>query len=160
MFAKVALIGVGLIGSSIAHAMRRGGLAGHIAGYSHRAETRARARAAGFADSLHDDPAACVKGADLVVLCTPVGSYRRRWPKQIAPHLKRGAILTDVGSVKSAVIRDVGPHVPEGVHFVPAHPIAGTEQSGPEAGFAEPVRRPLVHPDAAAGHRRGGASRS
>jgi len=110
IFEKVALIGLGLIGSSMAHAMRRGGLASHIAGYTHRAETLERARAVGFADSLHADLAACVKDA---------------------------AILSDVGSVKGAVIRDVGPHVPEGVHFIPAHPIAGTEQSGPEAGFAE-----------------------
>ena len=135
-FDKVALIGVGLIGSSMAHGMRRGGLASHIAGYSHRAETLERARAVGFADSLHGDVASCVKDADLVVLATPVGTYAAL-AREIAPHLKKGAILSDVGSVKSAVIRDVGPHVPEGVHFIPAHPIAGTEQSGPEAGFAE-----------------------
>jgi cyclohexadieny/prephenate dehydrogenase len=136
IFAKVALIGVGLIGSSIARAMRRANLASHIAGYTQRAETLERARAAGFADSLHGDVASCVKDADLVVLATPVGTYAAL-AEQIAPYLKRGAILSDVGSVKSAVIRDVGPYVPEGVHFIPAHPIAGTEQSGPEAGFAE-----------------------
>jgi cyclohexadieny/prephenate dehydrogenase len=116
--------------------MRRAGLATHIAGYTHRAQTLERARAAGFADSLHADVASCVKDADLVVLATPVGTYAAL-AEQIGPHLKRGAILSDVGSVKSAVIRDVGPHVPEGVHFIPAHPIAGTEQSGPESGFAE-----------------------
>jgi cyclohexadieny/prephenate dehydrogenase len=136
IFAKVALVGIGLIGSSIAHAIRRAGLASHVAGYTHRAETLERARQAGFADSLHSDVASCVKDADLVVLATPVGAYAAL-AEQIAPYLKRGAILSDVGSVKSAVIRDVGPHVPEGVHFIPAHPIAGTEQSGPEAGFAE-----------------------
>jgi cyclohexadieny/prephenate dehydrogenase len=136
IFEKVALIGVGLIGSSMAHAMRRGGLASHIAGYTQRAQTLERARAVGFADSLHGDVASCVQGADLVVLATPVGSYAAL-AEQIAPHLKQGAILSDVGSVKCAVIRDVGPFVPEGVHFIPAHPIAGTEQSGPEAGFAE-----------------------
>jgi cyclohexadieny/prephenate dehydrogenase len=136
IFAKVALLGVGLIGSSKAHAMRRAGVAAHIAGYTPRAQTLERARAAGFADSLHSDAEACVQDADLVVLATPVGAYAAL-AEQIAPHLKRGAILSDVGSVKSAVIRDVGPHVPEGVHFIPAHPIAGTERSGPEAGFAE-----------------------
>jgi len=136
IFEKVALIGIGLIGSSMAHGMRRGGLATHIAGYTHRAETLERARAIGFCDSLHSDIAACVNDADLVVLATPVGTYATL-AEQMAPDLKKGAILSDVGSVKSAVIRDVGPHVPEGVHFIPAHPIAGTEQSGPEAGFAE-----------------------
>jgi len=136
IFSKVALLGVGLIGSSMAHAMRRAGAAGHIAGYSHRAATLERARTVGFADSLHDDASACVRDADLVVLCTPVGSFAAL-AEEIAPYLKPGAILSDVGSVKSAVIRDVGPFVPEGVHFIPAHPIAGTEESGPEAGFAE-----------------------
>jgi cyclohexadieny/prephenate dehydrogenase len=136
IFQKVALLGVGLIGSSMARAIRRAGLAAHIAGYTHRAQTLERARAAGFADSLHGDVASCVKDADLVVLATPVGTYGAL-AEQIGPYLKRGAILSDVGSVKGAVIRDVGPHVPEGVHFIPAHPIAGTEQSGPEAGFAE-----------------------
>jgi len=136
IFEKVALIGIGLIGSSMAHGIRRGGLATHIAGYTHRAETLERARAIGFCDSLHSDIAACVNDADLVVLATPVGTYATL-AEQMAPDLKKGAILSDVGSVKSAVIRDVGPHVPEGVHFIPAHPIAGTEQSGPEAGFAE-----------------------
>jgi cyclohexadieny/prephenate dehydrogenase len=136
IFSKVALLGVGLIGSSMAHAMRRGGIAGHIAGYSQRAETLERARAVGFADCLHKDLASCVKDADLVVLCTPVGTFGAL-AEEMATHLKQGATLTDVGSVKSAVIRDVGPFVPDGVHFIPAHPIAGTEQSGPEAGFAE-----------------------
>jgi cyclohexadieny/prephenate dehydrogenase len=136
MFEKIALIGVGLIGSSIAHAARRKNLVGHVAGYVRRAQTRALAEKAGFADSLHGDLAPCVKDADLVVLATPVGTFAGL-AREIAPHLKPGAILTDVGSVKMAVIRDVGPHVPEGVHFIPGHPIAGTEFSGPEAGFAE-----------------------
>ena len=136
MFRKVALIGVGLIGSSMAHAMRRAGLAAHIAGYTRREETRRSAQKAGFADSLHSDLAPCVRDADLVVLATPVGSFSELAPR-IAPYLAEGAILTDVGGVKTAVIRDVGPHVPGKVHFIPGHPIAGTEQSGPESGFAE-----------------------
>jgi cyclohexadieny/prephenate dehydrogenase len=136
MFRKIALIGVGLIGSSIAHGARAVGLAGHIAGYARRAETRAGAERAGFADSVHGDLEACVKDADLVVLASPVGSFAEI-AERIGPHLAKDSILTDVGSVKMAVIRDVGPHVPEGVHFIPGHPIAGTEQSGPESGFAE-----------------------
>jgi cyclohexadieny/prephenate dehydrogenase len=136
MFSKVALIGIGLIGSSMAHAMRRAGLAAHIAGYAHRAETREKARAIGFADTLHDSVSTAVQDADLVVLATPVGAFGAL-AEEMSGHLKQGAILTDVGSVKTAVIRDVGPFVPDGVHFIPAHPIAGTEQSGPEAGFAE-----------------------
>ncbi len=136
MFAKVALIGIGLIGSSLAYAMRRAGLAAHIAGFAPHRETLEKARALGFADSLTDDLAQAVRNADLVILAAPVGAFASLAPA-IAPHLKAGAILSDVGSVKKAVIRDVGPHVPKGVHFVPAHPIAGTEQSGPDAGFAE-----------------------
>ncbi|HVP86329.1 MAG TPA: prephenate/arogenate dehydrogenase family protein [Rhizomicrobium sp.] len=136
LFGKVALIGIGLIGSSMAHAMRRAKLAGHIAGYARRPETLEAAKKVGFADSLSGDVAAVVRDADLVVLATPVGSFGAI-AKEISSVLKPGAIVTDVGSVKTAVVRDVGPHIPEGVHFIPAHPIAGTEQSGPEAGFPE-----------------------
>jgi cyclohexadieny/prephenate dehydrogenase len=136
LFTKVALIGVGLIGSSMAHAIRRGGLAAHIAGFAHNKDTRDKAKKVGFANSLHGELEPCVRDADLVVLATPVGAFGAL-AKEMAPYLKPGAILSDVGSVKTAVVRDVGPHVPEGIHFIPAHPIAGTEQSGPEAGFAE-----------------------
>jgi cyclohexadieny/prephenate dehydrogenase len=136
LFGKVALIGIGLIGSSMAHAIRRADLAGHISGYARRPETLARARGIGFADTLTGSIPEAVKDADLVVLATPVGSFGEI-AAEMAPHLKTGAIVSDVGSVKSAVLRDVGPHIPDGVHFIPAHPIAGTEQSGPDAGFAE-----------------------
>lgn len=136
VFTKVALIGVGLIGSSLAHAIRRGGLAPHVAGTAHTPEVRKRARELGFCDAIHDSPAETVRDADLVVLCTPVGSFGIV-AQQIAGQLKAGAILTDVGSVKMAALRDIGPFVPEGVHFIPGHPIAGTEHSGPDAGFAE-----------------------
>jgi cyclohexadieny/prephenate dehydrogenase len=136
LFQKVALLGIGLIGSSMAHAMRRAGIAAHIAGYAPHRETLEKAAAIGFADSLHDNAEDAVRDADFVVLATPVGAFGSV-AKEIAPHLKPAAILSDVGSVKSAALRDIGPHVPPGVHFVPAHPIAGTEQSGPEAGFAE-----------------------
>ncbi|MBV8801331.1 MAG: prephenate/arogenate dehydrogenase family protein [Alphaproteobacteria bacterium] len=136
LFGKVALLGIGLIGSSMAHAMRRAGLAAHIAGYARSPETLEKANSIGFADGLHDAPEMAVREADFVVLATPIGAFGEL-AKEIAPHLKPGAIVSDVGSVKSAVIRDVSPHIPAGVHFVPAHPIAGTEQSGPEAGFPE-----------------------
>ena len=135
-FERVALIGLGLIGGSLGHAMKRGGLARHVAGYARSEATRSRAIEIGFIDSAHASAAEAVKDADLVVVCTPVGALGAV-AAEIEPHLKKGAILTDVGSVKLAVIRDMGPHVPEGVHFIPGHPIAGTEESGPDAGFAE-----------------------
>jgi cyclohexadieny/prephenate dehydrogenase len=136
LFGKVALIGVGLIGSSMARAMRRAGVAGHIAGYAHTPEIVERARKANFADTMHSELAVCVQDADLVVLAAPVGAFAQV-AKNIAPHLRKGAIISDTGSVKETVLRDVSPHIPAGVHLIPAHPIAGTEQSGPEAGFAE-----------------------
>jgi cyclohexadieny/prephenate dehydrogenase len=136
LFDQVALIGIGLIGSSMAHAIRRGGLARHISGFAKSEATRATARELGIVDSVHETAAEAVKGADLVVLCVPVGAYAEV-AAAIADVLKPGAILSDVGSVKGAVVRDVGPHVPQGVHFIPGHPIAGTEQSGPRSGFAE-----------------------
>jgi cyclohexadieny/prephenate dehydrogenase len=136
LFTKVALIGVGLIGSSLARAIRRGGLAGHVAGTAHTPEIRKQARDLGFCDVIHDTAADTVRDADLVILCTPVGAYASV-AQQISGQIKPGAILTDVGSVKMAALRDVGPLVPDGVHFIPGHPIAGTEHSGPDAGFAE-----------------------
>ena len=136
MFSRVALIGLGLIGSSLAHAMRRNNLAGEITGFARSAGTRAKALELKLADRIFPSAGQAVEGADLVILCSPVGTYGAL-AQEIAPHLKPGAILTDVGSVKGAVVRDVLPHVPKGVHFIPGHPIAGTEQSGPEAGFAE-----------------------
>jgi cyclohexadieny/prephenate dehydrogenase len=135
LFDRVAILGTGLIGSSLIHAMRRGGLAGHIAVHD-RKDVLARAKGLKLADSYAATAAAAVKGADLVILATPVGAFAAL-SRAVAPHLKSGAIVSDVGSVKDAVIADVGPHLPKGVHFIPAHPIAGTERSGPEAGFAE-----------------------
>jgi cyclohexadieny/prephenate dehydrogenase len=155
LFDRVAILGIGLIGSSIAHAIRSNGLANRIVGSARSAETRKVAIEIGVVDEVMETSAEAVKGADLVVLCMSVGSYSDV-AKEIAPHLKPGAILTDVGSVKSAVIRDVNPHVPAGVHFIPSHPIAGTEHSGPRAGFAELFQNrwfiitPLPDNDAAA----------
>ena len=135
MFNKVALIGLGLIGSSIGHAIKRAKLAGEIVGYDSSEEVRRKASTIGFIDTIGRTAAAAVKNADLVILCIPVGAYKSV-AKAIAPHLKAGAILSDVGSVKGAVVKDVAPFLAKEVHFIPAHPIAGTEFSGPEAGFA------------------------
>jgi cyclohexadieny/prephenate dehydrogenase len=136
LFQRAALIGFGLIGSSIARAARAHGLIGEIIANARTEATLAKVRELGIADRTEIDPAKAVVGADLVVLCTPVGALADV-AARIAPHLARGATLTDVGSTKQSVIRDVGPLVPDGVHFIPAHPMAGTEFSGPEAGFAE-----------------------
>jgi cyclohexadieny/prephenate dehydrogenase len=136
MFRRMALIGIGLIGSSLARVARREGLAQEIVCSTRRLETREAALRLGIVDAAFADPAEAAAGADLVLLCTPVGTYADL-SAAIAPALQPGAILSDVGSVKQAVVRDVGPNVPEGVHFIPGHPIAGTEHSGPEAGFAE-----------------------
>ncbi|MFN3868622.1 MAG: prephenate/arogenate dehydrogenase family protein [Hyphomicrobiaceae bacterium] len=136
MFRRLALIGLGLIGSSISHACRRhGGLAGEIVGASATAATRSKAIDIGLVSQVYEDPAEAAAGADLVVLCSPVGTYGAI-ARRIAPALADGTILTDVGSVKAAVVADIVPHIGYGVDFVPGHPIAGTEQSGPEAGFA------------------------
>lgn len=136
VFERVALVGAGLIGSSLAWASRKKGLARHVAVTSRSEATRKRVAELGFADSLYAEAKDAVTDADLVIVCTPVGACGAA-AEAIAPYLKPGAIVTDVGSVKMAVVRDMGPHIPEGVHFVPGHPIAGTEHSGPDAGFAE-----------------------
>ncbi|HJU31405.1 MAG TPA: prephenate/arogenate dehydrogenase family protein [Hyphomicrobiaceae bacterium] len=136
MFERVALIGLGLIGSSLSHAMRRRGVARTIVGHAQSARTRDVALRLGLATSVHASAAESVRDADLVILCVPVGACAAI-AREIASELRPGAILTDVGSVKAAVLRDVSPSVPAGVHFIPGHPIAGTEHSGPEAGFAE-----------------------
>lgn len=136
IYDRVALIGLGLIASSMFWAIKRGGLAGEVVGYARSQDTRDTARRIGLCDTVHDDVQDAVKDADLVVLCVPVG-VMGDVAQQIAPALKAGATLTDVGSVKKSVIDAVAPHLPSSVHFVPGHPLAGTEHSGPESGFAE-----------------------
>jgi len=135
IFDRVAIIGLGLIGSSLGHAIKRGGLAHHIAGYARTEETRKAALEIGFVDSVHDTAAQAVQGADLTLVCVPVG-ISGAVTKELAAALKPGSIISDAGSVKQSVIADMVPHVPEGVHFIPGHPIAGTEHSGPHSGFA------------------------
>ena len=136
LFNKIALIGFGLIGGSIARAARAQGLAGEIVTTARSAKTRARVMELGIVDAVLETNAQAVENADLVILCIPVGACGPV-AQEIAGHLKPGAIVSDVGSVKGAVVRDMTPYLPAGVHFVPAHPVAGTEHSGPDSGFAE-----------------------
>ena len=135
IYNRVALIGLGLIASSMAHAMRAGGLAGEIVGHARTAETRATALEIGICDRVCATAAEAVVGADLVVLAVPVGAMAAL-ALEIGPHLSPGATVTDVGSVKQAVIAAIAPTLPPGVSFIPGHPMAGTEYSGPSSGFA------------------------
>jgi cyclohexadieny/prephenate dehydrogenase len=135
IYDRVALIGLGLIASSMAHAMKQFGLVGEIVGYAKTEETRRVALEIGICDRVFGTAAEAVQGADLVVLAVPIGAMAEI-AAEIGPHLAQGACVTDVGSVKQAVITAVGPHIPKGVAFVPAHPLAGTEHSGPRSGFA------------------------
>ena len=135
LFERATLVGLGLIGSSLGWAMKRRGVAREIVGWDRDPAVRAAALRLGFVDAAPEGPAEAARGADVVALCVPVGAMGAA-AEAVAPGLSPGAIVTDVGSVKAAVIRDVAPHLPEGAAFVPAHPLAGTEHSGPEAGFA------------------------
>lgn len=132
---RLALIGIGLIGSSIAHATRAHSLADHIAISTRSASTLAQAETLNLGDSYHADAIDAVKNADMIIISVPLGAYESVI-LHIRDALKPGAIVTDVASCKESVIADMGPHIPAGVHFVPGHPIAGTEHSGPDAGFA------------------------
>jgi len=137
LFDRICLLGVGLIGSSIARvAKARGDIARTVVAHAKTPATLNRVRELGIADVVEADPAKAVQGADCVIFCVPVGAYAALMAT-VAPHLKPGAVITDVGSTKGSVVRDLGPLVPPGVHLVPAHPMAGTEHSGPDAGFAE-----------------------
>lgn len=135
VFGRLAIIGIGLIGSSIAHAAKDLNLAATIVLHDRSPDVRARARALGLGHAITETASAAVEGADHIILCIPVGACGTV-AAEIAPVLKPGAILSDVGSVKGSVVDQVLPHLPAGVHFVPAHPVAGTENSGPDAGFA------------------------
>lgn len=134
VFERVCIIGIGLIGGSIALRARRDGLAGHVVASTRRKETLARAQELGLADSYTTTVSEAVANADCVILCTPVGTFGNL-AQRMAPHLKPGAVVTDAGSVKRSVVDQMKPHLPTGVHLVPGHPIAGTEQSGPDAAF-------------------------
>ena len=132
---RIALIGLGLIASSMFWAMKRASMKVHVTGYSRSSQTRETARKIGLCDTISDELENVVVDADLVVLCVPIGAMGDIMEK-IGPLLKSGCTVTDVGSVKCSVIEAVKPHVPDNVHFVPAHPLAGTEHSGPDSGFA------------------------
>ena len=136
LFDKIAIIGLGLIGSSIARAARAQGAVREIVATARSPQTRKRVVELGLADRVVQTNAEAVEGADLVILCVPVGACGAV-AKEIGPHLAAGATISDVGSVKGSVVRDMGLYLPKNVHFVPAHPVAGTEHSGPDAGFAE-----------------------
>ena len=136
LFDTLAIIGPGLIGSSIARSARAHGAVRTIVATARSPQTRQRVAELGIADKVVETNGEAVEGADLVIVCVPVGICGAV-AKEIAPHLKEGATVSDVGSVKGAIVRDMGPHLPDNVHFVPAHPVAGTEHSGPDAGFAE-----------------------
>jgi cyclohexadieny/prephenate dehydrogenase len=136
IFERLALIGVGLIGSSIARAARAQNAARSIVATARSPATRRRVAELGIADQVVENNVAAVEGADLVIVCIPVGACGAV-AREIGPHLAPGAVVSDVGSVKGAVVRDMAPHLPANVHFVPSHPVAGTEHSGPDAGFAE-----------------------
>jgi cyclohexadieny/prephenate dehydrogenase len=136
LFDTLAIIGPGLIGSSIMRAARAQGLVRTIVATARSPETRKRVVELGIADRVTETSTEAVEGADLIIVCAPVGVCGAI-AKVIGPHLKPGAVVSDVGSVKGSIVRDMGPHLPKNIHFVPAHPVAGTEHSGPDAGFAE-----------------------
>ena len=136
VFDRLCLIGVGLLGSSTARVAAARGLAGEIVLSDADPAVMARAEEIGLGDIHEPNPEDAVAGCDGIILCTPVGSYAEL-AARIAPSLQDGAIISDVGSVKRAVVEAIAPHLPDSVHFIPGHPIAGTEQSGPDAGFAE-----------------------
>ena len=133
-FDRIALIGIGLIGSSIARDVRELGLAGEVVISSRSEATLKRAEELGLGDRYVSAAAEAVRDADLVIVSVPVGASESV-AKDIAAHLKPGAIVTDVGSTKASVIAQMQPHIPDNVHFIPGHPLAGTEKSGPDAGF-------------------------
>jgi cyclohexadieny/prephenate dehydrogenase len=136
LFDRLAIIGPGLIGSSIARAARAQGAVREIVATARSQETRQRVIELGIADRVVETNTEAVEGADLVIVCVPVGICGAV-AEEIGPHLAPGATVSDVGSVKGSIVRDMGKYLPETIHFVPAHPVAGTEHSGPDAGFAE-----------------------
>ena len=136
LFGTVTLIGIGLIGSSIARALRQVPLAGRVIAADRSEAVVARVRELGFADEATTDMAAAVRDADLVIACVPVGAMAAV-AEVICPHLKPGCIVSYVGSTKGSIVAQMAPHMPPGVHLIPAHPVAGTEHSGPDSGFPE-----------------------
>jgi cyclohexadieny/prephenate dehydrogenase len=135
IYDKITIIGMGLIGASLALAARRGAVAGEITGSDSNPDVEAAVKRLHLTDRFHADAAAAVTTADLVIMAVPVGAIGALAGK-IIPHMKPGAVLTDTGSTKASVLRDVAPHLRDDIVWLPSHPLAGTEYSGPEAGFA------------------------
>ena len=136
IYDKIAIIGVGLIGASIALAARRAGLAASVTGCEIDSAKAGEIEKLGLVDHVTTDAVAAVQDADLVVMAVPVGALGPL-AAQIVPAMKPGAVLTDTGSTKRSVLHDVDPHISGDIHWIPSHPLAGTEHSGPAAGFAE-----------------------
>lgn len=135
MFRRLTIVGFGLIGSSIARAARKQNLVKTIVAVDINKDARQKIRELNLADVITDDPEKGVRGADLIIFCTPVGTYESL-AIQIKDSLERGVLISDVGSVKQSAVHAISPHIPSHAHFIGAHPVAGTEQSGPEAGFS------------------------
>jgi cyclohexadieny/prephenate dehydrogenase len=135
LFNRLTIIGLGLIGSSLARMAKQKGLAQTLIACDSSPAVCARVKELGFADEIIAEPERAVDQADFIILCVPVGA-NEALAKRIGPHIKKGAIVSDVGSVKASVIAKVAPYLPQGTHLIPAHPVAGTEFSGPDAGFA------------------------
>ena len=135
-FQKITLAGVGLLGGSLGLAVKQRGLAKRVYGFVRRTTSISECARLGVVDHATCDPLGALENADLVVLCIPLAQMREILQRML-PGLQRGAIVTDVGSVKQTVIADMAPHIPKGVHLIPAHPVAGTENSGPDSGFPE-----------------------
>ena len=144
IYDKVTVIGMGLIGASISLSIRRGGLAGQVVGSDCSTDVAKTVARLNITDQFEFDPAIATKGADLVIMAVPVGAIGKLAEK-IIPHMKSGAVLTDTGSTKSSVLRDVASHLREDIHWLPSHPLAGTEHSGPGAGFESLFDLSLIH---------------
>jgi len=135
-FNRVTFIGFGLINSSLARVFKSKSLAKEICAYSRRKETLLKIKDLDIADYIYDDIKKSVENSDLIILGVPVGAMTSL-VKEFASSLKKGAIVTDVGSIKKSILDSISLELPNGIHFVPGHPIAGTENSGPEAGFED-----------------------
>jgi len=136
LYNQITIIGLGLIGSSMARGIKERGLTDKLIGFDNNKEYHSTIQSLELVDDLAKKIENSVENSDLVILATPVGTYSEI-SKKIAPSLKEGSTITDVGSVKSSVLKMLSAHIPDHVHLIPAHPVAGTEQSGPKAGFSK-----------------------
>ena len=135
-FEKVCIVGLGLIGGSVGLAIKRSNISNQITGYARSNSTLERAIELGLVDKVEDNLKDAVNDCDLVILATPLSAFKKL-VEEMSPFLKKDCIITDTGSAKLSVIEDLRGILPNNVEFIPGHPIAGTEESGPDAGFAE-----------------------